>query len=176
MNQKTIYTIGHSTRTFEEFVELLRAHGVEELVDVRTVPRSLHVPQFNEDVLGTALSGVSIGYRHLAKLGGLRHAKKDSTKNMGWRNASFRGYADYMGTPDFAEGLEELVAVASQKTTAIMCAEAVPWRCHRSMIGDALTVRGWTVMDIVSATSTTPHRVTPFLVEKDGEIMYPAPL
>lgn len=156
----------------EEFLGLLQAHDVEELVDVRSIPKSRHCPQFNADVLADALLGAGIGYTHLKALGGRRYSRKGSS-NTGWRNASFRGYADYMATSNFAEGLGKLIRIASAKTTAIMCAEAVPWRCHRSMIADALLVRGWTVLDIVSAKPATEHRLTPFLKLVDGEIVYP---
>src|SRR5512138_2813303 len=123
----TVYTVGHSTRGLDEFVLLLRAYGIERLVDVRTIPRSRHNPQFNMETLGPALRSRRIGYRHMKALGGLRHARADSV-NAGWRNASFRGFADYMQTPEFDAALERLVALASEKITAIMCAEAVPWR------------------------------------------------
>ena len=135
-----VLTIGHSTRTLEEFIRLLQAHGATRVVDVRTVPRSRHNPQFNKTSLPRALKKVGLGYVHLPGLGGLRHAKRDSL-NVGWRNASFRGYADYMQTPEFAQSLEELIRLAKQERIAIMCAEAVPWRCHRSLIADALLDR-----------------------------------
>ena len=133
-----VLTIGHSTRTLDEFIGLLQAHAVTRVVDVRTVPRSRHNPQFNQDSLPDSLKKAGLGYVHLPGLGGLRHAKRDSI-NVGWRNASFRGYADYMQTPEFEQGLEELIHLAKQEQIAIMCAEAVPWRCHRSLIADALT-------------------------------------
>jgi len=170
----TVYTIGHSTHTIEEFIALLKEHGIEHLADVRSIPKSRHVPQFNSDVFGPALAQAGIGYTHLKALGGRRYSRKSSI-NSGWRNASFRGYADYMGTPEFAEGLGELMRIAKAQRTAIMCAEAVPWRCHRSMIGDALLVRGWKVLDIVSAKAPAEHKVTPFLKLVDGEITYPDP-
>jgi uncharacterized protein (DUF488 family) len=132
-----IYTVGHSTRSLEELVGILRAHGIERLVDVRTIPRSRHNPQFNRETLSKALHNRRLSYRHMKTLGGLRHARPDSI-NTGWRNASFRGFADYMQTPSFQEALDALVQLAAQKRTAIMCAEAVPWRCHRSLIADAL--------------------------------------
>lgn len=173
MAANSLFTIGHSTHSIEEFLALLKAHGIEELVDVRSIPKSRHVPQFNSDVLGEALRAADIGYAHLMALGGRRHTRKDSV-NAGWHNASFRGYADYMAKPEFAEGLEELMQIASAKRTAIMCAEAVPWRCHRSMIADALLVRGWTVLDIMSAKPATEHKLTQFLKNVDGQITYPA--
>src|SRR4029077_11995930 len=135
-----IFTIGHSTRSLAALVEILRAHGVERLVDVRTIPRSRHNPQFNPETLSKALHNRHLSYRHMKTLGGLRHARPDSI-NTGWRNPSFRGFADYMQTPAFHEALASLLNLAEQKPTAIMCAEAVPWRCHRSLIADALTAR-----------------------------------
>jgi len=143
---RTLYTIGHSTRTIDEFLDLLKENQIDELADVRSIPRSRHVPQFNSDNLEAALKHAGIAYTHLAKLGGRRHTRKDSI-NLGWRNASFRGFADYMATAAFAEGLTELIHIARQRRTAILCAEAVPWRCHRSLIADAMKVKGWTVRD-----------------------------
>src|SRR5260221_10337102 len=131
-----IYTIGHSTRSIEQFLELLRAHNIEELVDVRTVPKSRHNPQFGQEELAASLKQAGIDYVHLGKLGGLPHSRKDSV-NLGWQNLSFRGYADYMATPQFHEGMDELKAIAEKKRVAIMCAEAVPGGCHRPLISDA---------------------------------------
>jgi uncharacterized protein (DUF488 family) len=168
----TIYTIGHSTRTIEQFIALLRAHGIEQLVDVRTIPRSRHNPQFGQEELAASLQQAGIAYSHLGKLGGLRHASKDSV-NSGWQNTSFRGFADYMATPEFQAGLDELKGLAEKKTVAIMCAEAVPWRCHRSLIADALTVQGWQVLHIQSRKTSTPHELTSFLKVQDGKITYP---
>src|SRR5262249_11384807 len=136
-----LYTIGHSTRTVEELVGLLRAAGASILADIRSIPRSRHNPQFEQEALRSALSRRGIRYVHLPALGGLRRALKDSP-NAGWRNASFRGYADYMQTADFERGLSELEALTAEGTVALMCAEAVPWRCHRSLVADALTIRG----------------------------------
>lgn len=170
----TIYTIGHSTRTIEQFIELLRAHNVEELVDVRTIPKSRHNPQFNAEELAASLQEAGIAYEHLAKLGGLRRTSKDS-ENLGWQNTSFRGFADYMATPEFRAGLDELTALAEKKTVAIMCAEAVPWRCHRSLIADALTIEDWRVLHIQSRKTASPHELTSFLKVKDGRLTYPEP-
>jgi len=167
-----VYTIGHSTRTEEELISTLQAFDVTLLVDVRTVPRSRHTPQFNEDHLSLVLPEHGIGYRHLAALGGLRHTTKESI-NTGWRNTSFRGYADYMQTPEFTAGVEELLAEAAGRTTAIMCAEAVPWRCHRSMVGDALLVRGVEVRDIFSESNWRPEKLTSFAVVDGTKITYP---
>ncbi len=169
----TIYTIGHSTRTIEQFLELLKAHGIQQIVDVRTVPKSRHNPQFGKEALAASLEQAGIAYRHLEKLGGLRHASKDSV-NLGWQNASFRGFADYMATPEFHAGLDELKALAEKKTFAIMCAEAVSWRCHRSLIADALTIQGWQVLHIQSRKTARPHELTPFLKVQDGKLTYPA--
>jgi len=169
----TVFTIGHSTRTIEEFLALLAAYGIERLVDVRSIPKSRRVPQFNSDALATSLGEKGIEYVHLKSLGGLRHAKKDSV-NLGWRNASFRGYADYMATEEFRAGMARLLELAREKRTAIMCAEAVPWRCHRSLIGDALLVRGIAVEDIMSASSVRQHEMTSFAKTDGLEISYPA--
>ncbi len=168
-----VMTIGHSTRTIEEFIRLLQAHGASCVADVRTVPGSRHNPQFNKDSLPGSLKKAGLGYVHLPGLGGLRHAKLDSP-NMGWRNASFRGYADYMQTPEFAKSLEELVRLANQDRIVLMCAEAVPWRCHRSLIADALLVRGIRTEDIMSATRRQVHTLTPFAKVQGAVITYPA--
>ena len=167
-----VLTIGHSTRTLEDFISLLKTHSVTRVVDVRTVPRSRHNPQFNKDSLPEELKKVGLGYVHLPGLGGLRHAKRDSL-NLGWRNASFRGYADYMQTPEFEQSLDELIQLAKQDRIALMCAEAVPWRCHRSLIADALLVRGIRVEDIMSPTSRTVRGLTPFAKVSGSTITYP---
>jgi uncharacterized protein (DUF488 family) len=169
----TLLTIGHSTRLIEEFIKILKDHGVEEIADVRSIPKSRHCPQFNSDTLEQSLRQAGIGYTHIEKLGGLRHTRKDSI-NLGWRNASFRGYADYMATPEFSEGLDALIRIARSRKTAIMCAEAVPWRCHRSMIADGMCEKGWEVQDITSSKAPTEHRLTPFLKVVDGQLTYPA--
>lgn len=170
--QMTIWTIGHSTRPVDEFVALLKAHRIQRLVDVRTVPRSRHNPQFNTDMVAKSLKQAGLIYVHMPQLGGLRKAKKDSI-NTGWRNASFRGYADYMQTEAFWTALDELIADGKTSRTAIMCAEAVPWRCHRSLIADALVSRGWTVRHIMSAHEANPHRPTPFMEIVEGMLLYP---
>jgi uncharacterized protein (DUF488 family) len=169
----TVFTIGHSTRTWEEFLELLRAHSIERVVDVRSIPKSRHNPQFNRETLSAKLRGARIGYVHLRKLGGLRHARRDS-QNIGWRNASFRGFADYMQRPEFEQGLQRLIKLAKQKKTAIMCAEAVPWRCHRSLIADALTVRRIRAVDIINGKRVQVHTLTPFGRVRGKCITYPA--
>ncbi|UFS70198.1 DUF488 domain-containing protein [Geomonas sp. RF6] len=168
-----IHTIGHSTHTLEEFVVILQAYDIALLADVRTIPRSRHNPQFNLETVGENLTAAGIEYLHLKELGGLRHPRPDSP-NAGWRNDSFRGYADYMLTEPFIATLERLISLAMEKRTAIMCAEAVPWRCHRSLIGDALLVRGIDVVDIYSATSSKRHELTRMAVVRGTEITYPS--
>jgi uncharacterized protein (DUF488 family) len=168
----TLLTIGHSTHPIDEFIQLLKDHGVKEIVDVRSIPKSRHCPQFNSEPFEESLWKAGIGYTHIEKLGGLRHSKKDSV-NLGWRNASFRGFADYMATPEFSEGLDELTRIARMRRVAIMCAEAVPWRCHRSLIADAMSGKGWEVRDILSSNAPTEHRLTPFLRVVDGQLTYP---
>lgn len=168
-----IYTIGHSTRSADAFVALLAAHGVDTLADVRTVRRSRHNPQFNGDALAATLPSNGIRYVPMPGLGGFRKTTPDSP-NGGWRNLSFRGYADYMQSPAFAEHLGALIALARDATVAIMCAEAVPWRCHRSLIADALLVRGLDVREIVDEAKTAPHKLTPFAKVKGTAIIYPA--
>jgi uncharacterized protein (DUF488 family) len=168
-----VLTVGHSTHPLDEFIELLKAHGVEQLVDVRTIPRSRHNPQFNRDALAAALRNIRIGYRNMKGLGGLRHPRKDSL-NTGWRNAGFRGFADYMMTAEFEENLRKLIDLSRQKQIAIMCAEAVPWRCHRSLISDALTVRGIPVEHITSRTRRQAHKLTSFAQVEGNGLVYPA--
>jgi uncharacterized protein (DUF488 family) len=168
-----IYTVGHSTRSADEFVALLTAHHIRRLVDVRTIPRSRHNPQFNSDRLPDTLRQASIEYVHMAALGGLRRPRPDSI-NLGWRNESFRGYADYMQTEEFSAALEQLIAVASSALTAIMCAEAVPWRCHRSLVADALVVRGIEALEIMSTTRATSHTLTSFARIHGVHLTYPA--
>jgi uncharacterized protein (DUF488 family) len=160
----SLYTIGHSTRSLEEFISLLKTYHITILVDVRTVPKSRHVPWFNENELQTVLGEEDITYIHMAELGGLRHPHKDSI-NQGWRNESFRGFADYMQTPEFYEGLKVLNRfLETGGVVAIMCAEAVPWRCHRSLIADAEIIQGVSVFHIMSETIANPHNLTPFAV------------
>jgi uncharacterized protein (DUF488 family) len=167
-----VYTIGHSTRTIEEFIQILQSHEIEAVVDVRSIAASRHNPQYGEETLHNSLDRKGIGYIRLKGLGGLRHATKASI-NTAWRNASFRGYADYMQTTQFTQNIEQLIKIAEEKQTAIMCAEAVPWRCHRSLIGDALLIRGIVVVDIISDKVTQPHVLTSF-AKIDGErITYP---
>jgi uncharacterized protein (DUF488 family) len=171
-SQPKVFTVGHSTRPLEEFIEILKAHGVQRIVDVRSVPRSRHNPQFNRESLAGHLRAARIGYVHLKKLGGLRHAKTDS-RNLGWHNAGFRGFADYMQTGDFQLGLARLEKLVATKPTAMMCAEAVPWRCHRSLIADALLVRQFPVEDIMSVARAQAHELTPFARVRGLRITYP---
>jgi len=168
----TVYSIGHSTRPLDEFLGLLRAHGVTHVVDTRTVPRSRRNPQYNREALPEALRPAGIGYAHVPGLGGLRRPRRDSV-NTAWRNAGFRGYADHMQTPEFAESLETLIALAARAQVAVMCAEAVPWRCHRSLIADALTVRQVPVEHILDG-GRHRHRLTPWARVDGVRLTYPA--
>lgn len=174
----TILTIGHSNRPWADFLALLVANGVGKLADIRTVPKSRHNPQFQTGTMALALRPARIAYRHFPSLGGLRHTRKDSI-NTGWRNRSFRGFADYMQTPQFAAGLEELLTWAARPKrraapfTAIMCAEAVPWRCHRSLVTDALLARGIGVENIIGPGPRRPARTTPFARVTRGRVRYP---
>lgn len=167
-----VFTIGHSTRALEAFIHLLQVHAVQKVLDIRTVPRSRRNPQFNRETLPMALSAVGIGYVHASGLGGFRHARRDSP-NTGWKNASFRGFADYMQTQEFEENLQTLVNTAMREQITLMCAEAVPWRCHRSLIADALLVRGIQVEHIFSETNHKPHKLTSWAQVKGTNIIYP---
>jgi uncharacterized protein (DUF488 family) len=168
----TIFTVGHSNLSIEAFLDLLRAYDIECLADIRSVPRSRHNPQFNADSLASALAANQIDCALLPALGGLRHPRKDSP-NTGWHNEGFRGYADYMQTHSFSEGLERLIGMSRNRRVAIMCAEAVPWRCHRSLVADALVVRGIPVIEILSQTSWRPHTLTSFAHVEGTNITYP---
>jgi uncharacterized protein (DUF488 family) len=167
-----VMTIGHSTRSLEEFIHLLKSNGVKRLVDVRSVPRSRHNPQFNRTTLSPALHAARLHYKYMPGLGGFRHPRPDSI-NTGWRNPSFRGYADYMLTPAFEESLAELIDLAKQEQTVIMCAEAVPWRCHRSLIADALLARGIPVREINGDARTKLHTLTPWARLTGTHVTYP---
>ena len=167
-----VFTVGHSTLPIDQFAALLETYGIQTLADIRTVPRSRHNPQFNSDALAAALRGHHIGYVALPGLGGLRRPRKDSP-NTGWRNESFRGYADYMQTPAFADALGTLIEMSRHERVAIMCAEAVPWRCHRSLVADALNVRDIPVVEILSASSHRPHKLTPFAHVQGTTVTYP---
>lgn len=170
-------TIGHSTLPIDIFLAILKENGVEWLVDIRTIPKSRHNPQFAQENLQKSLKNAQINYRWQKNLGGLRHPLKDSI-NTGWRNSSFRGYADYLQTPEFSAALDELLAASPHEQTTVMCAEAVPWRCHRSLVADALFVRGITVQDIYydakGHSRREPHKLTPFARVKGKRLWYPA--
>lgn len=168
----TISTVGHSTHPIEEFIDILRAHGIRQLVDVRTIPRSRRNPQFNRENIKASLQTAGIEYCHLPGLGGLRHARKDSI-NIGWRNASFRGYADYMQTPEFEDAILQVIRLAQEKPTTLMCAEAVPWRCHRSLVADALIVRAIEIREIIGRAPPEPHRLTAFAHVCGTRVTYP---
>lgn len=167
-----IYTIGHSTHPLDAFVRMLQTNGIRRLVDIRSIPRSRYNPQYEQSALILSLPAQGIEYVYLKALGGLRPAQKDSV-NLGWRNASFRNYADYMQTPVFEDGLDALIRLADEKPTAIMCAEALPWRCHRSLVADALLARGIQVLNIMSLSDTRPHTMTPFAQVSGTHITYP---
>lgn len=171
-NPTVVYTIGHSTLPLETFIGRLKTFGIQRVVDVRTIPRSRHNPQFDRATFPQAVRRAGIGYIHVKGLGGLRHARPDST-NTGWHNASFRGYADYMQTEEFQRNLQRLNGMARRKTIALLCAEAVPFRCHRSLISDALTVGGTEVRHITSGRTAKPHRLTPWIRVRGGHITYP---
>jgi uncharacterized protein (DUF488 family) len=171
--KQTIFTIGHSTRTLEELVTLLRAHGVRRVIDIRTVPRSRRNPQYNCETLAPALRSRKIGYVHLKDLGGLRHAKPNS-RNLGWHNASFRGFADYMQTAGFEAALKRAIKLAETKPSALMCAEAVPWRCHRSLVADALLARKISVEHIMSVSRANHHKLTAFARVRGKRVTYPS--
>lgn len=167
-----VYTIGHSTRPIDEFIQLIKTYGIEMVVDVRTIAGSHYNPQYNEELLNNSLSKHNITYMRMKELGGLRHTTKMSINNA-WKNSSFRGYADYMQTPEFAKNIKQLIKLAKEKQIVIMCAETVPWRCHRSLIGDALIIRDIGVTDIISEKSIMLHKVTPFARVKGHTITYP---
>ena len=168
-----ITTVGHSTRSIDELIDILRAHGIQRIADVRLIPRSRRHPHFNDDALAVSLPRALIEYVPFKSLGGRRRPARDSI-NTGWRNESFRGYADFMQTEAFERALDELMRIARERPTAIMCAEAVPWRCHRSLIADALLARGWEVLDLYDERKAAPHKLTPFARVEGTRITYPA--
>jgi uncharacterized protein (DUF488 family) len=174
MSPLAVFTIGHSTRPIDVFIHLLKAHGVKRVIDVRTMPRSQHNPQFDRTALSSALHRAKLHYRHMPGLGGLRRPRPDST-NTGWRNPSFRGYADYMQTAAFEESLARCLELARQEPVVLMCAEAVPWRCHRSLIADALLARGIDVREIASGIRARPHSLTPWARVEGTHVTYPGP-
>lgn len=169
-----VFTIGHSTREIDVFIELLKSHAITQLVDIRTIPKSRHNPQYGQSKLEKSLKQHGIEYLYLKELGGLRPAAGHST-NTAWRNKSFRNYADYMQTDAFQRGLDELIGISQQATTAIMCAEAVPWRCHRSLVSDALLVHEVPVDEIIGKGNTRAHTLTSFARVEGTSIQYPAP-
>jgi uncharacterized protein (DUF488 family) len=169
---KPIYTVRHSTRSIEDFIQLMKTYAIESIADVRKIAKSRHNPQYGEDALRQGLGEHNIAYRRFEGLGGLRRTTRESV-NTRWKNLSFRGYADYMQTSEFAESLEKLVELAADSQMVIMCAEAVPWRCHRSLIGDALVIRGIVVKDIISEKNCKPHKLTPFAKVDGNTITYP---
>jgi uncharacterized protein (DUF488 family) len=168
----TIYTVGHSTRSIEEFIEILKAYNITLLVDVRAVPRSRHSSQFNKEALSNTLKLCGIKYLALPNIGGLRHPKKDSI-NLALETASFRGYADFMQTKEFTENLLKLLVLAKENCLAIMCAEALPWRCHRNLISDVLVVRRIKVLHIISKDSTVTHQLNELAYVEGTKISYP---
>lgn len=169
-----LFTIGHSTHSTKEFVSILKAYDIDVLVDIRHYPGSRHCPQFGKARLKQTLSRHDIEYVHLEGLGGRRRPDKTSHVNDGWRSLQFRGYADFMQTDEFKENLKELIKLAKEKTVVIMCSEAVPWRCHRSMVGDALLVHGFQVIDIFNEKNARDHHLTAFAKVKKKEVTYPA--
>jgi uncharacterized protein (DUF488 family) len=169
-----VLTIGHSTHPVDTFIRMLQGHGVTMVADVRTVPRSRHNPQFNREILPQSLKVAGISYVHLPGLGGWR-SPRAASPNQGWRSPGFQGYADYMLTAEFEEHLQALVELARRARIALMCAEALPWRCHRSLIADALLVRGISVEHIMSRDSCQPHRLTPMARVEGTRITYPGP-
>jgi uncharacterized protein (DUF488 family) len=171
-SELTVFTVGHSTRTLEEFMELLKTYNVTLVVDVRTVPRSRHNPQFNKEPLPNSLKTQSVKYVHMPEIGGLRHPKRDSI-NLAWKNSGFRGYADYMQTQEFTDNLLRIVALARENCLALMCAEALPWRCHRNLISDALVARHIKVLHIISKTSTITHELSEMAHVEGTKITYP---
>jgi uncharacterized protein (DUF488 family) len=169
---QTIFTIGHSTRSFEDFTRILQAHDVKAIADVRQFPRSRRFPHFNDESLSATLPAIGIRYLHMKELGGRRKANPDSI-NTAWRNDAFRGYADYMQTDAFRSELKELMRFSSEQPTATMCAEAVPWRCHRNLISDALLANGWHVLDIYDEKTVKEHKLAPFAQVHDTRVTYP---
>lgn len=174
LDKPLVCTIGHSNRPLDTFTDLLRNNEIAHVLDVRTIPRSRHNPQFNRDALPASLDKLQIAYTHLPGLGGLRHTRADSS-NTGWHNLSFRGYADYMASPEFAENVEWVAELARIERCVLMCAEAVPWQCHRSLIGDALLVRGFHVEDIIGPKGRKPHVLTAFACVDGTHVTYPPP-
>lgn len=174
MSTGTIWTIGHSTRSMEDFTAMLQSFGIKTVADIRSYPGSRHYPQFNKEVLEVSLPAVSINYRHIKELGGRRKPAVDS-RNTAWRHAAFRGYADYMESPDFLKGIGILEALAREEPTAFMCSEAVWWSCHRSLVSDFLKWKGWTVWHIMDRGKATEHPYTSPARIVDGRLRYDEP-
>jgi len=173
MPASRIWTIGHSTRTADAFVALLKSQRIDRLADIRTIPKSRRHPHFGREALAARLSAERIEYRHFPDLGGLRKPRADSA-NGAWKNASFRGYADHMQTPAFSAGVDALLEFADDGRLTVMCAEAVWWQCHRMLVADFLTAKGIDVQHILSETSVQPHRLTPFArIDENGALAYP---
>jgi len=172
-SKATVFTVGHSTLPLQRFLEIFEAHGIELVADVRTVPRSRHNPQFDREVLPGSLRQEGIDYVHLSGLGGFRKPTGEAT-NDGWRNSAFRGYADYMQTAAFEQELAGMIELATDRTAALMCSEALPWRCHRSLIADALSTRGHSVVHLMGGGGVHPHRLTSFAVVDGERLTYPA--
>jgi len=170
-----VFTIGFSNRSWEVTLDILQDFGIERLIDIRTLPGSRHTPQFNQENLARALPLAGIEYVHLKTLGGLRKPNRGDSKNAGWRNESFRGYADYMQTPEFARALDQLIRLLLEKRTVYACTEAVFWRCHRALVSDALQIRGYRPGHIFSPGDCRPHRLTPFARVEALQITYPEP-
>lgn len=173
--RKDIFSTGHSNRNLKDFIELLQAQSIEVLADVRTVPKSRTNPQFNQDTLPQSLEPAAIRYAHFPELGGWRGSKLEHSPNAGWRTTAFKNYADYMLSEHFQTGLQRLITTALERRTALMCAEALPWRCHRTLISDALTVRGFRVMHIIGKTNMYKHCLTSWAVVTGVSITYPPP-
>jgi uncharacterized protein (DUF488 family) len=174
MPPNTLWTIGHSTRPIEAFLDLLSENQIETLADVRRFPGSRRYPQFNRENLGPALAEAGIMYQHFPDLGGRRTAQSEATQNSAWRVAAFAAYADYLLTDEFKTAFHELIAVAEYSRTVIMCAEAVPWRCHRRLIADQFLAQGWQVLDIIGPKNTKPHELPSFARIMNGQVTYPA--
>ncbi len=173
MGPDKLFTVGHSTRSLDEFLELLKREGVRHLVDVRAFPASRRYPHFSRENLGPSLAASGLGYTHFPELGGRRKPRPDS-RNVQWRNEGFRAYADYMATSEFAAAIDRLLVLAEQETSAVMCAEAVPWRCHRNLIADAVAARGVQVFHVLDA-ATSRHTITSFARVEGSRVRYDSP-
>ena len=171
---RAVWTVGHSTRALDEFIELLAGSSIGLVADVRKLPGSTRYPHFDAEALAPELARVGIKYRHYPDLGGRRGKREPDSPNTAWRVDAFNAFADHMATPEFLAAIDDLTAVAAETPTAVMCSEAVPWRCHRRLIADALTVRGWDVFDIMTPKKVTPHTLTDFARVEGAHITYPS--